>query len=140
MTTQTLAANRTEFLQPHAIALLRIALGVMTLAHGLMKVFLFTVPGTVGYFESLGLPGVLAYLTILAEVGGGMALILGLFTRWVSLALVPVLLGAAWVHLGNGWVFSSEGGGWEFPVFWAIALLVQAGLGSGSLTLNRRFA
>lgn len=140
MTTQTLAANRAASLQPHAIALLRIALGVMTLAHGLMKVFLFTVPGTVGYFESLGLPGVLAYLTILAEVGGGMALILGLFTRWVSLALVPVLLGAAWVHLGNGWVFSSEGGGWEFPVFWAIALLVQAGLGSGSLTLNRRFA
>ncbi|TDR56982.1 putative oxidoreductase [Halomonas ventosae] len=140
MTPQPLAANRPESLQPHAIALLRLALGVMTLAHGLMKVFLFTVPGTVGYFESLGLPGVLAYLTILAEVGGGMALILGLFTRWVSLALVPVLLGAAWVHLGNGWVFSSEGGGWEFPVFWAIALLVQAGLGSGSLTLNRRFA
>ncbi|WFM71155.1 DoxX family protein [Halomonas sp. CKK8] len=140
MTPQPLAANRPESLQPHAIALLRLALGVMTLAHGLMKVFLFTVPGTVDYFESLGLPGVLAYLTILAEVGGGMALILGLFTRWVSLALVPVLLGAAWVHLGNGWVFSSEGGGWEFPVFWAIALLVQAGLGSGSLTLNRRFA
>ncbi len=140
MTTQALAANRPETLQPHAIALLRIALGIMTLAHGLMKVFLFTVPGTVGYFESLGLPGILAYLTILAEVGGGMALILGLFTRWVSLALVPVLLGAAWVHLGNGWVFSNEGGGWEFPVFWAIVLLVQAGLGSGSLTVNRRFA
>ncbi|MDI5891142.1 DoxX family protein [Halomonas rhizosphaerae] len=140
MTTQALATNRTESLQPHAIALLRIALGVMTLAHGLMKVFLFTVPGTVGYFESLGLPGGLAYLTILAEVGGGMALILGLFTRWVSLALVPVLIGAAWVHLGNGWVFSNEGGGWEFPVFWAIALLVQAGLGSGSLTVNRRLA
>lgn len=140
MTTQSLALNRTETLQPHAIALLRIALGVMTLAHGLMKVFLFTVPGTVGYFESLGLPGFLAYLTILAEVGGGLALILGLFTRWVSLALVPVLLGAAWVHLGNGWVFSNEGGGWEFPVFWALALLVQAGLGTGSLTVNRRFA
>ncbi|MGJ7459051.1 DoxX family protein [Halomonas sp. MA07-2] len=140
MTTQALSATHTETLQPHAIALLRIALGVMTLAHGLMKVFLFTVPGTVGYFESLGLPGFLAYLTILAEVGGGLALILGLFTRWVSLALVPVLLGAAWVHLGNGWVFSNEGGGWEFPVFWALALLVQAGLGSGSLVLNRRFA
>lgn len=140
MTTQALPVSPTDTLQPHAIALLRIALGVMTLAHGLMKVFLFTVPGTVGYFESLGLPGVLAYLTILAEVGGGMALILGLLTRWVSLALVPVLLGAAWVHLGNGWVFSNEGGGWEFPVFWAIALLVQAGLGSGSLTVYRRFA
>ncbi|MDI5984652.1 DoxX family protein [Halomonas sp. M4R5S39] len=140
MTTQTAALTRANDLQPHAIALLRIALGVMTLAHGLMKVFLFTVPGTVGYFESLGLPGFLAHLTILAEVGGGLALILGLYTRWISLALVPVLLGAAWVHLGNGWVFSNEGGGWEFPVFWAIALLVQAGLGSGSLTLSRRFA
>ncbi|MDI5933548.1 DoxX family protein [Halomonas kalidii] len=140
MTTQTAALTRTNDLQPHAIALLRIALGVMTLAHGLMKVFLFTVPGTVGYFESLGLPGFLAHLTILAEVGGGLALILGVYTRWISLALVPVLLGAAWVHLGNGWVFSNEGGGWEFPVFWAIALLVQAGLGSGSLTLSRRFA
>ncbi|QTF93001.1 MAG: hypothetical protein J5F18_02580, partial [Halomonas sp. BM-2019] len=62
------------------------------------------------------------------------------YTRWVSLALVPVLLGATWVHLGNGWVFSNAGGGWEFPAFWTLVLLVQAGLGSGSLTLNRRFA
>ncbi|GHC37744.1 DoxX family protein [Aidingimonas halophila] len=139
MTTQATHLT-TDNLQPHAIALLRIALGVMTLAHGLLKVFVFTIPGTVGYFESLGLPGVLAYLTILAEVGGGLALILGLFTRWVSLALVPVLLGAAWVHLGNGWMFSNEGGGWEFPIFWALALLVQAGLGSGNLTAIRRFA
>ena len=122
----------------HATALLRVSLGVMALAHGLMKVF--TLPGTVGYFESLGLPGFMAYLTIAAEVGGGLALVLGLYTRWVSLALVPVLLGAAWVHLGNGWVFSNPGGGWEFPVFWAVALLVQAGLGSGSFVISRRLA
>ena len=77
---------------------------------------------------------------IAAEVGGGLALVLGLYTRWVSLALVPVLLGAAWVHLGNGWVFSNPGGGWEFPVFWAVALLVQAGLGSGSFVISRRLA
>ena len=76
----------------HATALLRVSLGVMALAHGLMKVFVFTLPGTVGYFESLGLPGFMAYLTIAAEVGGGLALVLGLYTRWVSLALVPVLL------------------------------------------------
>lgn len=139
MTTHT---QQTEIvsLQPHAIALLRVALGVMALAHGLLKVFVFTLPGTVGYFESLGLPGVLAYLTIAAEVGGGVALILGVYTRWVSLALVPVLLGAAWVHMGNGWIFSNPGGGWEFPVFWALALIVQAGLGSGHWVLNRRFA
>ncbi|GHE21367.1 DoxX family protein [Halomonas urumqiensis] len=140
MTTHATHSSRIDNLQPHATALLRVALGTMTLAHGLMKVFLFTVPGTVGYFESLGLPAIVAYLTIIAEVGGGLALILGIYTRWISLALVPVLLGAAWVHAGNGWVFSNAGGGWEFPVFWTIALLVQAGLGGGSLTLNRRFA
>lgn len=126
--------------QPAAITLLRLSLGVMALAHGLLKLFVFTVPGTVGYFESLGLPAVFAYLTILAEVGGGGALLLGIYTRWVSLALIPTLLGATWVHAGNGWVFSNEGGGWEFPLFWAVALLVQAGLGGGRLVLSRRFA
>ncbi|MCK2185193.1 DoxX family protein [Halomonas sp. YJPS3-2] len=112
----------------------------MAMAHGLLKVFVFTVPGTVGYFESLGLPGEFAYLTILAEVGGGLALLLGIYTRWIALALIPTLLGAVWVHSGNGWVFSNEGGGWEYPLFWAIALLVQAGLGGGRLVLSRRFA
>lgn len=135
-----MTTTNTASLPLHATALLRISLGVMALAHGLLKVFVFTLPGTVGYFESLGLPGFLAYLTIAAEVGGGLALLLGVYTRWVSLALVPVLLGAAWVHIGNGWLFSNAGGGWEFPVFWTIALLVQAGLGSGSLVLNRRFS
>ncbi|CAH1042462.1 DoxX family protein [Halomonas sp. TD01] len=132
-------ANTTP-LTLHATALLRISLGVMALAHGLLKVFVFTLPGTVGYFESLGLPGVLAYLTITAEIGGGLALLLGIYTRWVSLALVPVLLGAASVHLGNGWLFSNAGGGWEFPIFWTIALLVQAGLGGGSAVVSRKFA
>ena len=140
MTTSSVTPATASVLNLHATALLRISLGVMALAHGLLKVFVFTIPGTVGYFESLGLPGFVAYLTIAAEVGGGLALLLGVYTRWVSLALVPVLLGAAWVHLGNGWMFSNAGGGWEFPVFWAVALLVQAGLGSGSLVINRRWA
>ena len=138
--TVPLSRSQEQTIQAHATALLRVSLGVMALAHGLLKVFVFTPAGTVGYFESLGLPGIFAYLTILAEVGGGLALILGVYTRWVSLALVPVLLGATWVHLGYGWVFSNAGGGWEFPLFWTLALLVQAGLGSGSLTLSRRFA
>ncbi|MGQ0336272.1 DoxX family protein [Halomonas elongata] len=125
-------------MQAYAITLLRLSLGTLALAHGLLKVFVFTVPGTVGYFESLGLPGFLAYPTILAEVGGGLLLILGIYTRWISLALVPVLLGATWVHSGNGWMFSNEGGGWEFPVFWTLALLVQAGLGGGRLVPSRR--
>lgn len=127
-------------MQAYAITLLRLSLGSLALAHGLLKVFVFTVPGTVGYFESLGLPGFLAYPTILAEVGGGLLLILGIYTRWISLALVPALLGATWVHSGNGWMFSNEGGGWEFPVFWTLALLVQAGLGGGRLVPSRRLA
>ncbi|MBR9924607.1 MAG: DoxX family protein [Gammaproteobacteria bacterium] len=135
-----MTTTNTSPLALHATALLRISLGVMVLAHGLLKVFVFTLPGTVSYFESLGLPGVLAYLTIAAEVGGGLALLLGLYTRWVSLALVPVLLGAASVHLGNGWLFSNPGGGWEFPIFWTIALVVQAGLGGGSAVVSRKFA
>ncbi|WP_137109651.1 DoxX family protein [Rhodobacter sp. SY28-1] len=120
----------------YAALILRVTSGALFIAHGLMKVFVFTIPGTVGYFESLGLPGFLAYLTILAEVGGGIALILGVGTRAVSLALIAVLLGAVWVHSGNGWVFSSEGGGWEFPLFWAIVQGAIALLGSGAYALK----
>ncbi|WP_447927681.1 MULTISPECIES: DoxX family protein [unclassified Vreelandella] len=136
--TTTANISTTPFFQPYAITLLRVSLGVMALAHGLLKLLVFTLPGTVGYFESLGLPGFLAYLTIAGEIGGGLALILGIYTRWVSLAMIPLLLGAASVHLGNGWMFSNEGGGWEFPIFWAVALLVQAGLGGGRFSLTER--
>lgn len=120
----------------YGAALLRVSSGVLFLAHGLLKVNVFTIAGTVGYFESLGLPGILAYLTITAELVGGLALILGVATRIVSLALIPVLLGATWVHAGNGWQFSAEGGGWEFPVFWAITQLVIALLGAGAFALR----
>ncbi|MEL7115617.1 MAG: DoxX family protein [Pseudomonadota bacterium] len=117
---------------PYAAFLLRVASGLLFVAHGLTKVFVFTIPGTVGFFESLGFPAALAYLTIAAELGGGLALIFGIGTRVVALALLPVLLGATYVHLGNGWSFTNEGGGWEFPAFWAATLGVNALLGSGA--------
>ncbi|MCI5112131.1 MAG: DoxX family protein [Marivita sp.] len=120
----------------YAAALLRISSGALFLAHGLLKVNVFTVAGTVGFFESLGLPGFLAYLTIAAEIGGGLALIAGVAVRLVSLALIPVLLGATWVHTANGWLFSSEGGGWEFPLFWAVAQIAIALLGAGAFALR----
>ena len=122
----------TETLTPHGIALLRISLGVMTLAHGLLKVFVFTIPGTVAFFESLGYPGIMAYGVIAAEVIGGIALIIGFQTRIASLALVPVLIGATITHAGNGWLFSNPNGGWEFPAFWTLALVAQAMLGDGA--------
>ena len=99
---------------PYAALLLRVSLGMMFIAHSLyLKVVVFTIPGTVQFFESLGLPGFSAYLVIAAESLGGIALVLGFYTRPVVIALVPVLLGALWVHSGNGWVFSAQGGGWE---------------------------
>lgn len=119
----------------YAATTLRVSSGVLFLAHGLLKVNVFTIAGTVGYFESLGLPGALAYLTIFAELAGGLALILGIGTRLAALALIPVLLGATWVHAGNGWLFSAEGGGWEFPLYWTIVLAAVALLGKGAYAL-----
>ena len=121
----------------YAALALRVSTGAMFIAHGLTKVLVFTIPGTVGFFDSLGLPAILAYLTIFAELAGGLALILGVATRLVSLAVLPVLLGAIWVHSGNGFMFSGSGGGWEFPAFWAVAQasLVLLGAGAFALTL-----
>ena len=115
---------------------LRLSSGVLFLAHGWMKVSLFTITGTVAFFESLGLPGFFAYLTILAELGGGLLLIAGVAVRLVSLPLSAILLGSVWAHAGFGWTFSNEGGGWEFPLFWAVVQGVIALLGAGAYALR----
>ncbi|MEM7709542.1 MAG: DoxX family protein [Pseudomonadota bacterium] len=117
---------------PYAAFLLRLSMGVMFIAHGLLKLLVFTPAGTAGYFVSLGLPAWLAYAVIAAELVGGLLLIAGISVRIVSLVLVPILAGASVLaHGGNGWMFANEGGGWEFPVFWGVALVVQAALGAG---------
>ncbi|MEZ5749413.1 MAG: DoxX family protein [Caenibius sp.] len=98
-----------EQLNGYAALILRVSLGMLFIAHGMLKVFVFTIPGTVGYFESLGLPGFFAYLTIIAEIGGGAALIAGVYTRLVSVSVIPVLLGSiVFAHAGAGWVFSMK--------------------------------
>lgn len=117
-------------------ALLRMTLGVAALAHGLLKIFVFTLAGAAGFFESIGLPGFLAYVVTFAEIIGGVMLIAGFQTRLAALALIPVLLGATWAHAGNGWVFSNQGGGWEYPLFWAFSLGAQCLLGSGAWALD----
>ena len=120
-----------------AATVLRVSMGILFLAHAGLKLFIFTPAGTVGYFASLGLPGPLAYLVVAAELFGGIALILGVYSRWVSLALVPILLGSIYVpHGAAGFFFSNEGGGWEFPAFWAVTLVVQALLGDGAFALK----
>ena len=125
--------NRTA---PYAAFVLRASLGVMFIAHALLKYSVFTLPGTAKFFESLGLPGPLAYATFAAELIGGALILAGLGTRWVSLALVPVLLGATWAHAGNGWLFTSPNGGWEYPAFLAVAAIIQALLGDGKFAVS----
>ena len=61
----------------------------MFVAHALLKYFVFTLPGTAQFFESLGLPGALGYVTFAAELVGGVLLIAGVHVRIVSLVLVP---------------------------------------------------
>jgi putative oxidoreductase len=122
---------------PYAALVLRIGLGAMFITHSLwLKLFVFTLPGTAQFFGSIGLPPALAYLVFAAEAIGGVALILGLATRRVALALIPVLLGATWAHAGNGWLFTNQGGGWEYPLFLTLATGVQALLGSGANALR----
>lgn len=118
----------------YAALLLRLSLGFLFLAHGLLlKVLTFGIAGTVGYFQSIGFPGYFAYLVMLGEIGGGLALILGVYTRTIALLLLPIMIGATLQHTGNGWVFSGKGGGWEFPALWTVLLIVQALLGDGAL-------
>jgi len=122
----------------YAALLLRVSLGLLFVIHGAFKIFVFTPAGVVRMFGNLGLPEPLAYATIAFEILGGAALILGLFTRWVALAFVPLMLGIiVLVHGSKGFLFSAPGGGWEFPAFWTVALVVQALLGDGAHALRR---
>lgn len=125
----------------YAATLLRISLGVMFLAHGLLKLLVFTPSGTAGFFGSLGLPSVLGPVTLAAELAGGLLLLVGFKTRIVSLALLPILVGSiVFVHGANGWGFSNQGGGYEYPLFLIAASLVQALIGDGAYAISSRFA
>jgi putative oxidoreductase len=117
--------------------LLRVALGSMWIAHALLKLLVFTLPGTAQYFASIGLPGMLAYPVFAAELLGGLALLLGVYARQAALALLPIMVAAAWVHVPNGWVHTSPNGGWEYPAFLVVASLVLWLVGDGAWALRR---
>lgn len=123
---------------PYAATLLRVSLGVMFIAHALLKLVVFTLPGTAQFFGSIGFPGWTAYLVFAAELVGGALLIAGYRTRVVALALLPILLGATYVHAGNGWLFTAKNGGWEYPLFLIAAAIVQALLGDGAYAVGSR--
>lgn len=128
--------NSTYTSQDYAAFILRIAFGVTLLAHAYLKIFVFTIAGTVGFFESLGLPAFVAYLTILGELGGGIAILAGLYTRLSAILTLPIMAGATWVHFGNGWVFSADGGGWQFPALLIVLAAVVALQGAGAYAVR----
>lgn len=122
---------------PYAAFVLRLALGSVFIAHALAKLLVFTLSGTAAFFAAHGFPGWTAYLVFGAELLGGIALVAGVQSRRVALALVPVMLGALTVHWPNGWSFTAPEGGWEYVAFLVAALLVQAALGDGAWALGR---
>jgi putative oxidoreductase len=122
---------------PYAIFILRLTLGILFLAHAGLKIFVFTPAGTAGFFGSIGLPGWLAYITIVWEVIGAIALIIGFMPRYAALALIPILVGAVmFVHLPAGFFFTNANGGWEYPAFWIVGLLVVALAGDGAYAMR----
>lgn len=119
--------------------LLRVSLGIMFIAHSVvLKYFTFTLAGTAQYFASIGLPAFLAYVVFALEAVGGVLLVLGIRTRWVALALIPVLIGATWAHIGNGWVFNAPNGGWEYPLFLIVISLVVAAQAAGRASARQQ--
>jgi len=100
-------------LQPLAQLVMRLVLGAIMIAHGYHKVF----GGFHHHMEmvgSLGLPRWLAYLSAGTEFFGGIAIVLGLFTQFFSLAFVIEMGVAIWkVHFKNGF---TGNGGYEFPL------------------------
>jgi putative oxidoreductase len=124
---------------PYAALLLRVSMGILFILHGVyLKAMVFGMAGASGYFASLGLPGWFAWVVMLYETIGGIMLILGFYTRWVAIFLGIHLIFAGIIgHWSNGWVFNNEGGGWEYPIFWAIGCFALALLGDGAHAMRR---
>ncbi len=116
----------------------RLSLGIMLIVHSVyLKGVLYTLAGTAAYFDSIGLPGWGAYAVFAVELVAGVALIIGYQVRLAAASVIPVLLGATWAHWPAGWLFSNEGGGWEYPLFLAAIALAQVFLGPGAYALRK---
>ena len=118
---------------------LRLALGAVLISHALVKLLVFTLPGTVKYFESLGLPGFFAYLVFAGELGGGLLIVLGVKVRLIAALVTPILIGATFVHVPNGWQFGNSGGGWEYPAFLAAVSIALVFMEESELSLEKKF-
>jgi len=120
-------------LQPLALLVMRLALGVVMVAHGYHKVF-GGLHHHVQFVSSLGLPGWTAYLSAFAEFFGGLLVLAGLFTRAAALAIcVDMVVAIAKVHFHNGLMGPT---GYEFPLALASLAFALVFFGSGPIAFD----
>jgi len=119
--------------------ILRLALGGMFVAHGLLKLLVFSLSGTAQFFAAAGFPAWSAYPVTFIEIVGGVLMIAGLYSRWIAIVTLPILLGAVSVHWANGWLFTNAKGGWEYAAFLSMTAVALALLGDGAYSLRRLF-
>lgn len=123
-------------LVPWAALVLRLALGLVFLAHAWLKVAVLTLPVAAAFFERHGFPGWSVYPVFGIELLGGLALVAGWGTRPAALGLAAVVLGAFRVHWSNGWYFAHPDGGWEYLAVLLVGLLAVALMGPGAGALS----
>lgn len=119
------------------IAIVRVVLGVIMLAHGIQKFAVYTVAGFEGVLGEIGVPlaGLLSYVVPTVEVAAGALLILGLFTRIAGVLTLGVGLAALFtMHIGNG-LFVDEGG-YELVLLIAASGAGLALIGGGRFSLD----
>ncbi|HJU69514.1 MAG TPA: DoxX family protein [Gemmatimonadaceae bacterium] len=116
------------------IALVRIIVGVIFIAHGYMKFFVMGIPGTTGFFAQVGVPAasLMAPFVATLEVAGGIALVLGLLTRLAALGLAINMLVAIFLVRLEGGFFAPNGAEFEILLCIACVALVIAGAGAFS--------
>ena len=131
-------SNIDERLSPYGALILRVGLGTMWIAHALLKLFVYTMPGFATWLDTQGLPGIFAWPVVIAYLVGGIAIVLGIYGRYVALLLIPILLVVTWTHYPNGWLHTNPGAGWEFPVFLIVSSLAYGLIGDGAFALKSR--
>lgn len=127
-----------EKLAPYGAFALRLALGTMWVAHALLKLFVYTIPGFATWLGTQGLPGAFAWPVFIVILFGGLAILLGIYARYIALLLIPILLVITWTHYPNGWLHTNPGGGWEFPLFLIVTSLACGLMGDGAFALKSR--
>src|ERR1700729_1763043 len=120
---------------PYGIFVLRVAIGIDWIAHAFLKTW-----RGMNTHEALlaknGITPLLAWPTFGLEVMGGLAILLGWYTRQWAAFLLIFLAVVVWIKWPVGWTYSNTGGGWEYPLFWLIAQAALVLTGSGAFALQ----